>query len=258
MKTAFDERKNKFPGRKPGSTTIKAEERAAILAEVAEGKSPEEIGKKHERSAATVVQMARKVGYGFQNGVLVKKSGAKKSGAKKAGVKKAGVKKAGVKAKSASKSGRPTTEEERKGIIADYKSGTLISQLAAKYGRNKSTIFGLLARSGVAKRGHAGALKNTLSRVTSSKKTSSRKKKSKGARVAAMVNHASEALRRVDSGMRPNGGARLNGASGDAIKRAVVSLMKTLEPEDGIQQLFIDFDKRRFQVVRHVVEERGL
>jgi hypothetical protein len=48
---------------------------------------------------------------------------------------------------------RAVTEEEREGIVAAYKAGDLIDTIAAKYGRNKSTVFSVVLKSGIALRG---------------------------------------------------------------------------------------------------------
>jgi hypothetical protein len=69
---------------------------------------------------------------------------------------------------------KTVTEEERKGIVADYKAGMLLPDLVEKYKRSKSTIWGTARRAGLPLR-RSGEKKGEamkMAKVAKSKKPS--------------------------------------------------------------------------------------
>jgi hypothetical protein len=65
---------------------------------------------------------------------------------------------------------KPVSQEEKDSIVADYKDGAPIDDIAAKHKRNKSTVFGVVQRSGATMRGKGWAGNKNKKRVKNGSK----------------------------------------------------------------------------------------
>jgi hypothetical protein len=158
--------KRKYPGRKPGSTTVTEEERAGIIADCKSGMSLSDMVAKYKRSKSTVWNTARKAGVPFARNV--KKRGPKKQAAQRNFV----------------------TDDERARMAEDYSAGMKQATMVAKYGRSKAAILRAVKMSGLSLRGRGHAPNVRVKKSTRDKM----RKKAKRAAMATSIVHANRAL----------------------------------------------------------------
>lgn len=219
-------KKRKYPGRKPGSTTVTDEQREAIVADYKAGMLLPDLVEKHKRSKSTIWNVARKAGISFRRAAakLALPEGTGSAGKKKNKFVQSG---------------------EAADIVADYAAGMLQKDLISKYKRSHDAIRRAVKLAGVPLRGrgYSGTHVATMKARKGTMRAKMKKRMSakKHVVVAASINHANRALHKAQ---KQNG----------AVSRAVAALLKALAHED-IQDIFVDFGKREFKLTRFRTEE---
>lgn len=211
--------KRKYPGRKPGATSVTEEEREGIVADYKAGMSFPDLVAKYKRSKGTIWNAARKAGLPSRRSGVEKKREPKKQSAQRNFV----------------------TDDERARMAEDYSAGMKQATMVAKYGRSKASILRAVKMSGLALRGRGRAVNVKVKKSMRDQMNKRARKKAKRLAMAASINHANRALAKAHK-------------SGDIVARAVGVLIKSLEQE-SIQDIFIDFDRREYKTTRLRVEE---